>query len=143
MKLEKDVNLFVNVKQNLKEKDADIFEFFTTGKLKKAKEKWIIEYENEYNGISKIELFKNKKVEITATGDVSYFLKLEEKDKTKFSCNTKDTFSYFSVKTQNIFFDITEKEGKIDLKYVLEIDNLGGVLNNQIKIKLKENERGS
>lgn len=141
--MEKEVNLFIDVTQSLKGKDADSFEFFTTGKLKKAKEKWVIEYENEYNGISKIELFKNNKVEITASGDVCYFLKLEEKDKTKFSCNTKDTFSYFSVKTQSIFFDITEKEGKIDLKYVLEIDDMGGVLNNQIKIKLKENVRGS
>ena len=53
----KKVNLFVRVKQNLKEKiggSTQDFEFFTTGKLKKLEKKWVVEYENEYNGLSKI-----------------------------------------------------------------------------------------
>ena len=137
----KKINLFVKVKQNLNEElinSADYFEFFTTGKLKKLEKKWVVEYENEYNGLSKILLNENGSVNVIANGDLSYNLKLKEGKKTKFSCKTKDTFSFLNVLTKKVFFEFNEKsEGKIDLEYYLEIDDVGGVLQNKILIELK------
>ena len=134
----KDVSLLIKVSQNLNGRDSDNFELFTTGRLKKRKGKWIVEYENEYNGISKVLLFNESCVNIITNGDISYVLKLDSNKKTKFSCSTKDTFSYFSVETKNIFFEIDEEGfGVIDVEYFLEIDDVGGVLQNRVRIKLK------
>ncbi len=137
----KKVNLFVRVKQNLKEKiggSTQDFEFFTTGKLKKLEKKWVVEYENEYNGLSKIILNENGTINVIANGDLSYNLKLKKDKKTKFSCKTKDTFSFLNVLTKKVYFEFNEKnEGKIDLEYYLEIDDVGGGMQNKILIDLK------
>ena len=100
----RNVDLFIKVSQNLKGNIGDEFELFTTGKLKIRKGKYVIEYENEYNGISTISLKYNKSVSIVTNGDIFYILNLDEKKSTKFSCRTKDTFSYFYVNTKNIYF---------------------------------------
>ena len=71
----KDVSLLINVAQNLNGRDSDNFELFTTGRLKKRKDKWIVEYENEYNGVSKVLLFNESCVNIITNGDISYVLK--------------------------------------------------------------------
>ncbi len=138
MNRDRKVNLMIRVAQNLKGKDSDSFELFTTGRLKKRKGKWVVEYENEYNGISKVLLFDDNCVNIITNGDISYVLKLDEKKLTKFSCSTKDSFSYFSVKTKNIFFQIDENGGLIDIEYFLEIDDVGGFLQNKVNIKLEQ-----
>lgn len=134
------INLFVKVKQNSNEElvnSADDFEFFTTGKLKKLEKKWVVEYENEYNGLSKILLNENGSVNVIANGDLSYNLKLKKGKKTKFNCKTKDTFSSLNVLTKKVYFKFDENEGKIDFEYYLEIDDVGGVLQNKILIELK------
>ncbi len=134
------INLFVKVKQNSNEElvnSADDFEFFTTGKLKKLEKKWVVEYENEYNGLSKILLNENGSVNVIANGDLSYNLKLKKGKKTKFNCKTKDTFSSLNVLTKKVCFEFNENEGKIDFEYYLEIDDVGGVLQNKILIELK------
>lgn len=133
----KKVDLFIKVFQNLKGNIRDEFELFTTGKLKQRKNGYIIEYENEYNGVSTIALKDNRSVDIVANGDIFYILNLNEKKHTKFSCNTKDTFSYFNVSTRNIFFEIGEEDGRIEFEYDLEIDNLGGMLGNRIDISFR------
>ena len=137
MEKTKKIDLFINVSQNLKGRSCDKFELFTTGKLKKKKGQYVVEYENEYNGISKIFLKENGSANIVTKGDIFYILKLDENKETKFNCNTKDTFSNFSVNTKNIFYEINEDGGKIEFLYDLLIDNTGGMLENKVNIRLK------
>ena len=161
----KNVDLFINVCQNLKGESFDKFKLFTTGRIKKKKEKYIIEYDNEYHDTSIIILFKikftsvnkffsvyspsvqcyvlhitqqaNGKANIKTSGDINYILNLDENKKTKFNITTKDTFSNFYVNTKNVFFDIDENGGNIDFEYDLEIDDVGGMLSTKINIELK------
>ncbi len=134
----KKMDLFINMaQQSVKGNLSDKFELFTTGRLKKDKNRWIVEYENEYNGISKIILNDDKSVKIKTDGEISYVLKLNTNKPTKFSCSTKGTFSYFSVYTKDISFDLDETGGRIDLLYFLEIDDVGGLLKTRLQIKLK------
>lgn len=138
MNVKKKVDLFINVRQSFGAKVSDGFELFTTGELKRRKEKWVLEYNNEYNGSTKITLFDNGVVEIVAKGEVCYFLKLIKDSTTKFSCNTKETFSYFSVRSEEIFFDIGENSGSIRLKYNFEVGDTGSVLQSVINILIRE-----
>lgn len=133
----KNVDLFINVCQNLKGESFDKFKLFTTGRIKKNKEKYIIEYDNEYHGTSIIFLKDNGKANIKTSGDINYILNLDENKKTKFNITTKDTFSNFYVNTKNVFFDIDENGGNIDFEYDLEIDDVGGMLSTKINIELK------
>ena len=138
----KKVDVFINVSQSLNgrlQKDvADKFELFTTGVLKKIKKGWVVKYNNEYNGVSKIYLMDDEqKINILTNGDIFYTLKLDKNKITKFSCKTKDTFSYFSVVTNKIFFKIDEQGGTIDIEYGLEIDELSNILKNRLKIEIK------
>ena len=116
---------------------TDGFELFTTGVLKRHKEKWVLKYDNEYNGTSKIALFDAGFVEIVSDGDVCYNLKLNKGKVTKFVCNTKDTFSYFSVDTKDISFDINETGGRINLEYYFDVGETGNILQTKLNILVK------
>ncbi len=133
----KEVDLFIKVVQNMGSKLSDGFELFTTGVLKRHKEKWVLKYNNEYNGTSKISLFDAGFVEIVSCGDVCYNLKLNKSKVTKFVCNTKDTFSYFSVDTKDIFFDINENGGQINLEYCFDVGETGNILQTRLNILIK------
>ena len=133
----KKVDLFIKVCQNLKGEFCDRFQLFTTGKIKKGKEKYIIEYDNEYHGTSTILLKDDGRANIKTNGDINYVLNLDKEKKTKFNISTKDTFSNFYVNTKNVFFNINENGGNINFEYDLEIDNVGGMLSTKINIELK------
>lgn len=131
----KKVEIVIRGFQGYSEDDMNTYELFVVGTLRKVKDRRIICYENENNGLTQIVLFSSKTVVIKSDGDVNYYLRLSEGKNTKATFKSQGLFSYMSVYTSKIECEMVKEKKQIELCYDLEVD-LETVVKNKLVISV-------
>lgn len=135
MSISKNVELMIKGSQGYSGDDMKNFEMFIVGTLKKLKDRWIISYANENNGLTQIVVLGKKTVIVKANGDINYYLRLSESKNTKATFKSNGLFSYMSTYTSRIDTEMTKSNKYIELCYDLKIDS-ENVMKNELYISV-------
>ncbi len=135
MSISTNVELIIKGSQGYSGDDMKNFEMFVMGTLKKLKDRWIISYENENNGLTQIVVLGKKTVIVKADGDINYYLRLSENKNTKATFKSNGLFSYMSTYTNRIDTEMTKSNKRIELFYDMEMDS-ENVIKNKLYISV-------
>ena len=130
------VEIMIKGSQGYSNDDMASSELLVMGTLKRFKHGWIVSYENENNGLTKIVLFNGKTVIIKANGNINYYFRLSEGKNTKAIFKFQEKFSYMSIHTNKIECEMAKEKKNIKLCYDLEVDS-GNVLKNKLFISIE------
>ena len=117
------INLLIKSSQGYFDSDMNDFELFTTGTLKKLKSSWMICYQNENQGITKITLFNDETATIKSDGQVAYCFRFIRNKITKSSLECQDLFSFISLKATKVEHKLTLEGGTISLEYDMNVES--------------------
>ena len=135
MSISRNVEITIKGSQGYSSDDMKSFELFVIGTLKKLKDRWILSYENENSGLTKIVLWGRKTVIVKSDGDINYCLRLSENKTTKATFKSYGLFSHMSTYTSKIDIDMTKEKKNIELCYDLEVD-CESVVKNKLSISI-------
>lgn len=117
------INLLIKSSQGYVYSDMNDFELFTTGTLKKLKSSWMICYQNENQGTTKITLFSDQTATIKSDGKIAYTFRFIQNKVTKSSLCCQDLFSSMSLKATKIHHKLTLEGGTVALEYDMNVES--------------------
>lgn len=135
MGVSRNVEITIKGSQGYSNDDMQSFELFVMGTLKQLKDRWIISYKNENNGLTQIVLLGIKTVIVKSDGDINYYLRLSENKTTKAAFKSNGLFSHMPTYTSKIEADMTQEKKNIKLCYDLEVDS-ENVIKNKLFISI-------